>query len=160
MCTCFGDGKSHSTTMMLFDSLGNYSWDAKVVLVLAAFAMSYGELFLTAQFCPINPLAASVAMLTQLPNNMEDTEELQPRLKALSYLVKTLVDVTKCIIEFEGLPMQYTTLDIEAMAITKTHIHVAAYWVIKSVVACSSQIAELIAVTHEKVHVLSLKLLA
>ncbi|KAL5998263.1 hypothetical protein ACLOJK_009202 [Asimina triloba] len=152
MSQCFGDGDSHATTMMVFDLLGSYSWDGKLVLVLAALAMSYGELFLITKFHPINLLAASVAMLSQLPSNMKDIKALGPRLTALNSLVKTMVDVTKCIIEFESLPMQYKSIDIEAIARMKTYIHVAAYWVIKGVVASASQIADLTAKDHEKVH--------
>ncbi|XP_058102047.1 protein SIEVE ELEMENT OCCLUSION C-like isoform X2 [Magnolia sinica] len=44
MTKCSGD--SHATTMMVFDLLGSHSWDGKLVLVIAAFAVSYGELFL------------------------------------------------------------------------------------------------------------------
>ncbi|XP_020539258.1 protein SIEVE ELEMENT OCCLUSION C isoform X2 [Jatropha curcas] len=142
------EGDLHTRTMVLFDLLGNYRWDAKVVLVLAAFATSYGEFWLIMQLYPINPLAASVAMLKQLPN---DLRMLKPRFKALSSLVKTMLDVTKCIIKFEGLPLKHVKLDDGSMAIAKSYIYIAAYWVTRSALACSSQITDLKAMKPEQV---------
>ncbi|KAF2307081.1 hypothetical protein GH714_024737 [Hevea brasiliensis] len=143
-----GEGDLHARTMILFDLLGKYRWDAKLALILAAFATSYGEFWLIMQLYPHNPLAVSVAMLKQLPN---DLSMLKPRLKALSKLVKTMVAVTKCIIKFEGLPLRYVKLDDEAMAIAKSHIYIAAYWITRSTLACSSQITDLIAMKPEQV---------
>lgn len=140
--------------MILFDLLGNYGWDAKLALILAAFATSYGSFWLLMQLYPRNPLAASVAMIKQLPSNLSP---LKPRFKALGLLVKTMVDVTKCIIKFEGLPFRHVKLDDESMAITRSYIHIAAYWVTRSTLACSSQIKDLTAMKPEQVHVPSLQ---
>ncbi|EEF47606.1 conserved hypothetical protein [Ricinus communis] len=140
LCKSSREVDMHARTMILFDLLGNYRWDAKVVLVLAAFATSYGRLWLIMQLYPHNPLAVSVAMLKQLPN---DLSMFKPRFKALSLLVKTMVDVTKCIIKFEGLPFRHVKLDDEAMAITKSYIYISSYWVKRSTLACSFQITDL-----------------
>ncbi|XP_004310158.1 PREDICTED: uncharacterized protein LOC101308835 [Fragaria vesca subsp. vesca] len=101
----------HERTMILFDLLGSYKWDAKVVLVLAPFVASYGEFRLLIHLCSSNPLALSVAMLKQLP---ADLSPLKPRFKALSLLVNAMVDVTKYIINFEKLPLSHVELDHEA----------------------------------------------
>lgn len=138
--------------MLLFESLGKYKWDAKMVLVLAAFVASYGEFRLQMQLYPRDPLAASTAMLKQWPN---DLRPLTPRFNALSLLVKTMVEVTKCIIKFEGLLLPHVELDKE-ISVTKTYINVAAYWVVRSAFSCSSQITDLTAMKPEQVHVLSL----
>ncbi len=138
-------------TMFLFDLLGKYKWDAKMVIVLAAFALNYGEFLFLLQLYPHNPLAVSVAMLKQLPNKLST---MKPRFKALRLLVKKMVDVTKCIIKFEGLPLFNVDLDKE-VAVTKSYIYVSAYWVTRSALACSSQITDL---KPEQVHVLSLQL--
>ncbi|KAH9708550.1 protein SIEVE ELEMENT OCCLUSION C [Citrus sinensis] len=89
LCKCSGEGDLHKRTMIVFDLVGNYRWDAKVVLVLAAFATSYGEFWLIMQLYPRNLLAVSVAMLKQLPCNVS---MLKPRFKALSLLVKAMVE--------------------------------------------------------------------
>ncbi|KAA8529662.1 hypothetical protein F0562_034238 [Nyssa sinensis] len=133
---CSADGNLHAKTMILFDALGHYRWEAKLVLILAAFATNYGEFWLIMQLYPRNPLAASVAMLKRLPN---DLSALKPRFKALGLLIKTMVDVTKCIMKFERLQLQQVVLDYEAMAVTKSQIYMATYWVIRSTLTCSSQ---------------------
>ncbi|KAK9191781.1 hypothetical protein WN943_020396 [Citrus x changshan-huyou] len=149
LCKCSGEGDLHTRTMIVFDLVGNYRWDAKVVLVLAAFATSYGEFWLIMQLYPRNLLAVSVAMLKQLPCNVS---MLKPRFKALSLLVKAMVEVTKCIIEFEGLPIAHLMMDKEMISSTKSHIFIAAYWVIRSSLNCSSHINDLIAMKSEQVH--------
>lgn len=148
-----GKENLHTRTMILFDVLGNYRWDVKAVLTLAAFATTYGEFCIIMQEYPYNPLAVSVAMLKHLPLNLWP---LKPQFKALSFLVRTMIDVTKCIIKFEGLPFRYAQLDDETMVIAKSCIYVAAYWVTRSTVACTSQIRDLKAMKPEQVHVPSL----
>ncbi|XP_077229372.1 protein SIEVE ELEMENT OCCLUSION B-like [Tasmannia lanceolata] len=148
-CKCSGGGDAHATTVALFNSLSNYSWDAKVVLALAAFSVSYGEFWLTAQLYTVNPLAKSVALLKQLPDILEHTDALKPRFDALNNLIKAMLDVTKCIIEFKELPTEYISSDTPAISMAMTHIPTAVYWTIRSVVACSSQIISLIGMGHE-----------
>ena len=140
--------------MVLFDMLGKYNWDEKLALVLAAFVTSYGKFRLLMQLNPRHPLAASIAMLKRLPN---DLRALKPRFNALSLLVKTMMDVSKCIIEFESLPLSHVELDQE-ISVAKSYIYVAAYWVIRSAFTCSSQIIDLTPMKPEQVHVLSLQL--
>lgn len=139
--------------MLLFDLLGKYKWDAKVVLVLTSFVESYGEIRLLMQLYSSCPLAISIAMLKQLPT---DLSPLKPRFKALSLLVNTMVDVTKCIIKFEKLTLSHVKLDDETKAVTKSQIYVAVYWIIRGILKCSSQITDSTALKSEQVHVPSL----
>ncbi|KAK0573854.1 hypothetical protein LWI29_014533 [Acer saccharum] len=150
LCKCSGEGDLHTRTMNIFDLLRNHRWDAKVALVLAAFATSYGEFWLIMQLYPQNPLAVLVAMLKQLPSNMN---ALNPRFKALSLVVRTMVDVTKCIVKFEGLPIKHLKLDDEKISTTKSKIFIAAYWITRSTLICSSHIKDLIAFKPEQVHI-------
>lgn len=133
----------------MFNSLSHYTWDAKVVTALAAFAVSYGEFWLTAQLHTVNPLARSVALLKQLPDILEHSEALKPRFEALNNLTKAMLDVAKCIIQFKELPSEYISPDTPDMALALAHIPTAVYWTIRSVVACSSQIVGLIGLGHE-----------
>ncbi|XP_042391063.1 protein SIEVE ELEMENT OCCLUSION B-like [Zingiber officinale] len=148
-CKCSGGGDAHSTTMVLFNSLTSYTWDAKVVIAMAAFAVSYGEFWLTAQLHTVNPLAKSVALLKQLPDILEHTDALKPRFDALNNLIRVMLDVTKCIIQFKDIPSDYISLENPDMAMALAHIPTAVYWTIRSVVACSSQIISLIGLGHE-----------
>ncbi|KAG6490651.1 hypothetical protein ZIOFF_051961 [Zingiber officinale] len=150
-CKCSGGVDSHTTTFAVFNSLSHYTWDAKVVLALAAFAVSYGEFWLTAQLHTVNPLAKSVALLKQSPDILEHTAALKPRFDALNNLTKAMLDVAKCIIQFKELPSEYISPDTPDMMLALAHIPTAVYWTIRSVVACSSQIVGLIGLGHENI---------
>ncbi|KAK6242187.1 hypothetical protein SCA6_007576 [Theobroma cacao] len=149
LCKCPGKGDLHTRTMALFDLLGNYGWAAKVALALAGFATSYGEFCLIMQLRPHISLAVSLADFKQLPSSISI---LKPQVKALRLLVKTMVDLTKCIIEFEGLPAVLVGPYIENLAAMKSEIYVTAYWIIRSTLACSSQITNLKAMKPEQVY--------
>ena len=146
---CFGGGDAHATTVFVFNSVSAYTWDAKLVLALAAFAIGYGEFWLTAQLHTINPLAKSVAHLKQLPDILEHTDALKPRFDAISNLIRASLDVTKCIIEFKELPEEYISPDSPDLSVALAHIPTAVYWVIRSIIACTSQIIGLVGLGHE-----------
>ncbi|XP_057949399.1 protein SIEVE ELEMENT OCCLUSION B-like [Malania oleifera] len=148
-CKCSGGGDAHLTTVALFNQLSSYSWDAKVVLALAAFAVGYGEFWLVAQLYTTNPLAKSVAIFKQLPDILERTDTLKPKYEALANLIRAMLDVTKCIIEFKELPSQYIAPDTPEMVTATAHIPTAVYWTIRSIIACASQIMGLIGMGHE-----------
>ncbi|XP_058195108.1 protein SIEVE ELEMENT OCCLUSION B-like [Rhododendron vialii] len=148
-CKCSGGSDAHATTVGLFNTLSSYMWDAKVVIALAAFAVNYGEFWLVAQLYPTNPLARSVALLKQLPDILERGDSLKPRFEALTTLIKAMLDLTKCIVEFKELPSQYITLETPALVTATAHIPTAVYWTFRSIVACASQIMNLIGMGHE-----------
>lgn len=137
LCPCTGENEIHTRTMFLFDLLKEYRWDAKAVLVLGALAATYGGLLLPIHLGSNDPVAASIATLNQLP--MERTK-FRPWLNSLSLLIKVLVDVTKCITEFERLPFKQAKLDSNLVGETMSKIRLATYWVVKSALACLQQI--------------------
>nr|CAD1824466.1 unnamed protein product [Ananas comosus var. bracteatus] len=148
-CKCSGGSDAHAITLTLFNSLSSYSWDAKVVLALAAFAVSHGEFWLTAQLHTVSPLAKSIALLKQLPDILEHTDILKPRFDAVNNLIRAMLDVTKCIIQFTELPSEYISVDSPDMSTAMAHIPTAVYWTIRSIVACAAQIIGLIGLGHE-----------
>ncbi|KAF7142739.1 hypothetical protein RHSIM_Rhsim05G0212300 [Rhododendron simsii] len=129
----------------------------EVVIALAAFAVNYGKFWLVVQFSPTNLLAYSVALLKQLPVILEQADPLEPPdileqadpLEALTNLIKAMLDMTKCIVEFKELPSLYITPETPALATATAHIPTAVYWTIRSIVACASQIMSLIDMGHE-----------
>lgn len=147
--TCKGstEGILHERTMLLFDLLGNYRWDDKAVLALAAFATSYGEFWLLMQLYPRNPVAVAVVMLKQLPS---DLSTFKRQFKALSLLMKTVIDLTKCVVKFESLPLSHVKLDIGAKSIKELHLYSAVYWIIRSILTCCSQIRDFRALKPEQ----------
>uniref|UniRef100_A0A5B6ZZS7 Protein SIEVE ELEMENT OCCLUSION B-like n=1 Tax=Davidia involucrata TaxID=16924 RepID=A0A5B6ZZS7_DAVIN len=140
---CLGGGDGHATTVSLFNFLSSFSWDAKLVLTLAAFALNYGEFWLLAQIYSSNQLAKSMAILKQLPVIMEHSGPLKPRFDALNNLIKAMLDVTRCIVEFKELPSIYITPDVPALVTAISTIPTAVYWTIRSVIACAAQITSL-----------------
>ncbi|CAN1312878.1 Protein SIEVE ELEMENT OCCLUSION B [Linum perenne] len=132
-----GEMSQHSRTMALFDVVGTYKWDAKVVLVLAAFAASYGRFWLVKQ--QLHHQNSPVAILRHLPRELV---AVGPRFKALDLLFKTMVDVAKLMIKFEGLPFRHVKLDVEPIGTTKNCIYVAAYWVVRCSFSCFSMVSD------------------
>ncbi|KAJ1403263.1 Sieve element occlusion, N-terminal [Sesbania bispinosa] len=150
-CKCSGGGDAHASTMVLLNYLSSYAWHAKVVLTLAAFAVIFGEFWLVSQLSAANILAKSVALLKQLPDIVDNSVSLRPQFDALNKLVRAALDVTMCIVEFKELPSEYISEDVPPMSVASAHIPIAAYWVIRSIVACASQIASLIGMRNESI---------
>ncbi|KAH8519293.1 hypothetical protein H0E87_000907, partial [Populus deltoides] len=140
---------AHATTVSLFNMLPSYSWDAKLVLTLAAFALNYGEFWLLAQIYSSNQLAKSMAILRQLPSIMEQSGPLKPRFDAIDNLIKVMMDVARCVVEFKDLPPAYISNEVPAWSTAMAHIPTAVYWTMRSVVACAAQITNLTTMGHE-----------
>ncbi|KAA3457624.1 protein SIEVE ELEMENT OCCLUSION B-like [Gossypium australe] len=147
-CECSRGGDAHATTMAIFNMLSSYSWGAKAVLTLAAFAVNFGELWLIAQLCTSNSLAKSVALLKQ-PDILEHSQTLKSHFDALSELINAMVDVTKSIVEITELRSKYISINEPPLSTAMAHIHTATYWIISSVVICAGQITSLIGMRHE-----------
>ncbi|KAJ9176684.1 hypothetical protein P3X46_011970 [Hevea brasiliensis] len=117
---------AHETTIMLLESLlPNYSWDAKLAIAVAAFAMNYGELYPLVQLYTSNPVAKNI----------------------ITELIEGIMDVMKCVVQFNEL-----SPDIFAkpsVSTAKIDIARAVYWTIYSVVTCGSHIAALVGLTPE-----------
>ena len=137
--------------MAILNMLSNYTWDAKLVIALAAFAMNYGEFWLVAQNYTINQLAKSVAILKQLPDILERSSMLKPRFDSVKNLITVMLAIAKCIVEFQELPPQYIAVDLPAFSAAMAHLPITVYWTIRSIVACASQITGLIGMGHEYV---------
>ncbi|KAI7996512.1 Protein SIEVE ELEMENT OCCLUSION B [Camellia lanceoleosa] len=131
---------SHTITLALLKILSSFSWDAKVVIALAAFSMNYSRLWL---LLGSNPLASSLVQLTeltQLPDMIKRTDSLKLKFEAMTNLIKVMLDVTKCIVEFKELPSQYIALNPPEMVAATASISIAVYWTLRSIVACALQI--------------------
>ncbi|XP_028752331.1 protein SIEVE ELEMENT OCCLUSION B-like [Neltuma alba] len=147
---CSIGGNSHSTTMGILGMLSSYSWDSKVVIALAAFALNFGEVQLITQLYTTNSPATSIAMLKHVPEtqNQEDILGLQHRYEVISNIVKVMLDLTTCILAFEELPSQYKTPDTPQTLATTTLVSIAVYWTIRGIVASASQISGLLSMNR------------
>ena len=104
-----------------------------------------------AQLYTANPLAKSLAYLKQLPDILEHGEVLKPRFEAVTTLMKAMLDLTLCIVKFKELPSQYISADTPELVTATAHIPTAVYWIIRSIVACTSILMNLIGMGHEYV---------
>ncbi|KAI3728361.1 hypothetical protein L6452_16995 [Arctium lappa] len=152
LCECHNTSADiHTRTLVLLEMLGNYRWDAKVILILAAFSISYGEFRLILEVCSHNSLAASLAALKNLCGR--NLEGLRPQFKAMEMVVKEMVELAKWVVRFEGLPLQeivlYDDHDRTLMAAAKSQIYLATYWIFRSSLTSASQIRDLIAMKQE-----------
>ncbi|RWR74396.1 protein SIEVE ELEMENT OCCLUSION B-like protein [Cinnamomum micranthum f. kanehirae] len=129
-CNCSGGGGIMSITLTLFEKLGNYSWEDKLVLVLSAFAVSYGEFRLVLKPPDTNPLAKYVHQLKRLPA----ISELET---VIIGLLTVVIRITKTIIELNGLPSQYISRD--KTSYTDYELSYAVYWAVRGIVTCCSQ---------------------
>ncbi|KAK7387544.1 hypothetical protein VNO78_28427 [Psophocarpus tetragonolobus] len=154
LCKCSDEADINSRIINLFDLIGKYSWDAKVVLVLAAFAIRYGEFWQLMQLFRGNALAALISSIKQLPCNLRP---LKLQIKELNMLIKIMIDVAMCIIKFEYMALQHVEQGNDMFLVTKSQIYEAAYWITRSCLACFSQVMNFTAKKHEQVHVSSLE---
>ncbi|XP_031475018.1 protein SIEVE ELEMENT OCCLUSION B-like [Nymphaea colorata] len=138
---CSGGADQHATTMALLgDILSCYPWEGKVVLVLAAYAIIYGEFWLTEMLYSSDRLAKSVARLKQL----QHVDVVKPQFDKLNNLIKEMLELTWCITKFRDLPIDYIPRDSPAMATAQSHVIIAVYWVIMSVVTSVGQIIAMV----------------
>ncbi|KAM0068327.1 putative sieve element occlusion [Helianthus debilis subsp. tardiflorus] len=86
----------HTRVISLLHTVGNYDWDAKMALILAAFALNYGEFRVLAQIYSSNQLAIPL--------------EPKSRFGALNRLIHLVLELTQCIIQFKKLPSRYGML--------------------------------------------------
>ncbi|KAF8037641.1 hypothetical protein BT93_B0495 [Corymbia citriodora subsp. variegata] len=135
--------EAHATTLAILNMLAPFSWDAKLVLTLAAFAFNYGEFWLLIQIQSSNQLAKSMAILKQMTLIMEHSGTLKSRFDALNSLIQAMLEVTRCVVELKELPSAYISNEVPALSAAMAHVQTAVYWTIRSAVACASQITNL-----------------
>ncbi|KAJ0771807.1 putative sieve element occlusion [Helianthus annuus] len=146
---CLTGGDGHSIALGLFHDVANYHWDAKLALILAAFALNYGEFWLLAQIYSSNQLAKSMAVLRQVPMIMEHSAPLKPKFDALNKLIHSIIELTRCILQFKELPSMYVTTEVPAMARALSKVPTAVYWNVRGIIACAAQITSLTSMGHE-----------
>lgn len=136
MCTARGEQYAHQTTMLILEQLRDYSWDAKAVIVLAAFALEFGKFWQLAHI-PRDKLGQSLAELNGLQSIMENIQHLAN----FNNLVKKIVQVVKCITDWKKMiTVEYNVKDVPSLTDTLHEIPVLAYWTISTLVTCTSHI--------------------
>lgn len=146
-----GGTDAHSITLSVLHLLEHFTWEAKVVLALAAFSLTYGDFWLLVQIYAINPLAKSMAVIKRLPMVVEHTASFKPQFDAINNLIREMLQVGRCIVEFAELPTIYLTSQDTEVKAALTHFPVAVYWIVRSTVSAASQISTLSTMRFEYV---------
>lgn len=153
----------------IFITVSRYSWEVKLVMVLAAFAVNYGDCLLTSQLNMVNPMATSISVLKQLPiglsvlhhneqnissssTNTKKSSETE-LINAISKLIQSILSITETIVEFFELPAGYIT-DDDSSSLSRATLLIqpAVYWTIQCIMACISQFNGLLIVSDQYVH--------
>ncbi|XP_059446689.1 protein SIEVE ELEMENT OCCLUSION B-like [Corylus avellana] len=133
-CKAPCEGIAYKTTKSILTKLSSYSWDAKVVITLAAFSFEYGNFWLLAQSS--DQLAKSVGILKQVP---EGLKKYKNSIDELNKVIKVTLEVIESIFEFKRLSI-YDTKDVPALSSARGHISVDVFWATITIIACTTQI--------------------
>ncbi|XP_065878978.1 protein SIEVE ELEMENT OCCLUSION B-like [Euphorbia lathyris] len=144
-------GNDDDTTLALFKMLSSYSWEAKLVLTMAAFALNYAESCLVAQAYSSGAFSKSMALLKKMrrPFLLELIETSKPRFDALINLIRVMMDVTNSVVDFKELPSIYISTEVPSFQDALNFIPKAVYRTIRSIVACGTWINNLPKIGHE-----------
>ncbi|KAL0326258.1 UNVERIFIED_CONTAM: protein SIEVE ELEMENT OCCLUSION B [Sesamum radiatum] len=128
----------NSKTMSLLNSLSSYSWEAKLVLSLAAVALNYGERLLLTELYLSNNLPKPMAILKGMADIRQYSDMLKQRVNALNSLIKSILDLAKCVVEFKELLSESSSLDVKASSVATDAIILATFWTVRSAVSCAN----------------------
>ncbi|XP_035551116.1 protein SIEVE ELEMENT OCCLUSION B-like [Juglans regia] len=138
-----GGGNELKTTISILNKLSSCSWAEKAVLVIAAFALDYGDFWGLAQLHDsLDHLAESVGITNRVPamSKRPDLKKCQKVIEVRKLIENTL-EVIRSIIELEEISelaekFYRNTLATETLA---KCIPVHVFWAIITVVACTTQ---------------------
>ncbi|GAU39659.1 hypothetical protein TSUD_60260, partial [Trifolium subterraneum] len=141
-CKPPGEELAYKTTLSILNKLSEYSWTAKGVLTLSAFAIEYGEFWMLSQYQSTEPVAKSLAMLNRVPQltKPECLKKHRYAILELNNLIKATWQVIDIIIELERLNSRHDINSVPALAPALEQFPVDVYWVIITIVAIVTQI--------------------
>lgn len=145
-CKNPGEETAYVTTMSILNTLKDYSWDAKAVLTLAAFALDYGEFWHFAQFYSSDQLTKSMGILKRVPIVLipQSIEKYRKPIIALNNLIKETLDVIECIFKLEQIFTKLDLNDEPTLSTAKDCISVDVFWAIITIVDCMARMCCLV----------------
>ncbi|KAG2689955.1 hypothetical protein I3760_09G164500 [Carya illinoinensis] len=139
-----GASELRKTSMSILKNVSSYSWAAKAVLTLAAFALDYGDFWTLSQLQSLDQLAKAVGIEKVLahdpPLKRPDLQKWEKEIGEVSNLIKDTLEVIEFVVELERLSELADTYgNILALTTAKDCIPLHAYWAIITIVACTTQ---------------------
>ena len=137
-CKNPGEETAPKTAMSILKRLEDYSWDAKAVLTLAAFALDYGEFWHLAQSHSLNQLTKSLGILKRVPIVLPrpGIEKYKYAIVQLNNLIRETLNVIECIFKLEELLAKHDLKDVPTLSTATDSVSVEVFWAIISVVDC------------------------
>ncbi|KAF5475735.1 hypothetical protein F2P56_007511 [Juglans regia] len=151
-----GASELRETSMSILKNVSSYSWAAKAVLTLAAFALDYGDFWnLSRLQYSLDQLAKAVGIEKVLvqdpPLKRPDLPKWEKEIGEVSNLIKETLEVIEFIVELERLSnLADIHGNILALTTAKDCIRLHAYWAIITVVACTTQMFYLSSDNNDK----------
>ena len=143
---CKPPGEESNTGKKILEKLTKYSWDAKAVLTLAAFALDYGDFWLLAHLHASEKSAKWVGILKGVPTIVTESWLQKHKLAIIKIdqLIKSTVGAIDCILVLEGLSDRYAEEDLQELSEAMYYIPLDVYYAIITVVASTTQMCCLI----------------
>ncbi|XP_027366476.1 protein SIEVE ELEMENT OCCLUSION B-like [Abrus precatorius] len=127
-----GVENAHQTTMRILQQLRTFSWDAKALIALAAFALEYGNFWNLYQLPPSDQLGNSLKLLNQIQHR-------QIAIVDINNLVGLVMEAVQKIKEWGTWTAEgYDTEDVPSLSDALQEIPRVVYWAVASLVACNS----------------------
>ncbi|XP_074318130.1 protein SIEVE ELEMENT OCCLUSION B-like [Silene latifolia] len=142
-CKIFCGVNSNETTLTVLKNLESFSWEAKAVLTLAAFAQTYGDFWFLIQLYSTNSLSKSEELVKQVPMIVDHDGGFKKLFEETNDLIKAMLETVRCIVEFMELPVIYITAEDPEVKSAMSHFPIAVYWVVRSCIAAAIQITAL-----------------
>jgi len=135
---CPEKGSAQERANSLLALLSNYSPDAKVVLVLTAFAIRYGDFMVTMnQYTNTsNNLIKALKHLKFVTGTLESENTLKSQITDIKDIVNTLLGVVRYIIELKGFRSWNNIL-------SEIRINEIIFWMIRTVIHCGFTVSDL-----------------
>ncbi|KAF7806994.1 protein SIEVE ELEMENT OCCLUSION B-like [Senna tora] len=123
--------------MSILKQLSSYSWYAKAVTAMAAFALEYGNFWHLCQVPRDDMLGRSLAVL----NHVHAFERKRKDLSEYNLLVKNIFEIVKSLVELESIFKHgYGLKDVPSLTTAMHDFPVYVYWVVLALVSCACHI--------------------
>ncbi|XVF41543.1 hypothetical protein PTKIN_Ptkin01aG0287800 [Pterospermum kingtungense] len=132
-CNVSADGNNvDGTTMEVLRRLKNYSWNAKVVLAIAAFASSIGELLMFLKHRNTDPIAKSIDILRSTTPDLSLLQNIG--------LFKAMTDVANTNLAFMGTAISKIPIESASMEAAISCFPAATYRIIRIILQINASI--------------------
>ncbi|WJX18827.1 Sieve element occlusion [Trifolium repens] len=128
-----GERYVHQTTMWILQHLKTYSWDAKALVTLAAFALEYGNLLYLTETSTTDQVVNSLKNLNQIQNRKVTV----PATDLMVLIMEVFMHIHEWA-TWSG--VGYDTLEVPSLSDALQDIPVAVYWIIASIVAVTGNL--------------------